>query len=178
MKKQLLFVLLVTSLPVIAQKKTPGYLSIRGGVAFMEENTNAMGNISFGVSPNKTIGVGAGIGFVAIDNTYIPLTIDISYFGKPNKISPIIMGSAGYGVYKKANPYFTTKGGFTGSLNAGIALPTKYSKFFVMGGYSIYSFTGGTNLQSAGINYKTEENIKVFAVSIGAKIWNPTTATS
>lgn len=130
-----------------------------------------IGHISFGLSPNKAVGVGVGIGFVHVDKLYVPLTVDISFFGEPKKISPIIVGSAGYGLYSNSNPYFTTKGGFTDSLNAGIALPAKKStKFFLMGGYSIYSFTGGQNVAMSGISYKAKENIKVATVTLGVKI--------
>lgn len=170
MKKQLLFVLLVISLPAIAQK-TPGYFSMRGGAAFLEDNPKGIGHISFGLSPNKSVGIGAGIGFVHLDKLYVPLTVDISFFGKPDKISPIVIGSAGYGLYNNKNQYFTTKGGFTGSLNAGVALPARKStKFFLMGGYSIYSFTGDRNIQTSGYSYNAKDNIKVFTATLGVKI--------
>lgn len=169
--KYLMIALCLISTSLIAQKREPRYFSIRGGAAFTEDNPKAMGNISFGFSPNKTTGIGIGAGFVALDKTYIPLTVDLSYFGKPGKVSPIIIGSAGYGVYKNVTPYFTVKGGFTGSLNAGIALPAKKAnKFFLTGGYAIYSFTGGTNLQSSGTNYYHKNNEKIFTINLGVKI--------
>jgi hypothetical protein len=168
--KQLLFCIgLFITASSFAQKQ-PGYVSIRGGAAFVNDAPKVTGAISFGVSPNRTVGIGAGIGVVDLEKTYVPLTVDISYFGKPNKVSPIVVGSAGYGIYKNDSPYFTEKGGFTGSLNVGIALPTKISKFFLTGGYSIYGFTGGRNIQTSGYTYKAKDNIKVFSLTIGVKV--------
>lgn len=122
----LTYAILLTSVNLFAQK-TPGYFSIRGGAAFLNDAPKGIGHISFGLSPHKAIGIGLGVGFVHIDKLYAPFTVDISFFGEPKKISPIIIGSAGYGLYNNKNQYFTTKGGFTGSLNAGIALPAKKS---------------------------------------------------
>lgn len=100
MKKQLLFAMLIISIPAFAQKDKGGYFSVRGGAAFKSDITKGIAYMSIGVSPNHTFGVGAGIGFIDFDKPYIPLTIDISFFGKPGKISPVVIGSAGYGVYK------------------------------------------------------------------------------
>lgn len=166
----LTYAILLTSVNLFAQK-TPGYFSMRGGAAFLEDAPKGIGHISFGLSPKRTVGMGVGIGFVHIDKLYVPLTVDISFFGTPKKVSPIIIGSAGYGLYNNKNAYFTTKGGFTGSLNAGIALPAKKStKFFLLGGYSIYSFTGGQNIVTSGYTYKAKDNIKVFTLTLGVKV--------
>ena len=172
MKKVTLFTLLVFAASfTFAQKLQPGYLAISGGAAFFEEAPKGMGQISFGVSPSRTFGIGAGIGFVDIDKAYIPLTVDISYFGKPGKISPVVIGSAGHGIYKNTTPYFTIKGGFTGSLNVGVALPTKkYTKLLLTGGYSFYSFSGGQNVQATGYNYKFDSKMEAFTVRLGVKI--------
>lgn len=172
MKKITFFSLLLSvTIGISAQTKQPGYLSISGGAAFLNSAPKVMGHISAGVSPSRVFGIGAGIGVVDIDNTYIPLTIDVSFFGKPGKITPVVIGSAGYGVYKKINPYFTTKGGFTGSLRAGIALPGKnYAKLLLTGGYSIYGFTGGKNIQTSGYTYKYISKMEVFIVTLGVKI--------
>lgn len=170
MMKQLLFSLCLLITASTFAQKTPGYLSISGGVAIVDDKPKALGRISFGVSPKRTIGIGAGIGVVALESTYLPLTIDLSYFGKPDKLSPIVTGSAGYGVYKHTNQYFTIKGSFTGSINAGIAIPSKTSKLFLMCGYSIYSFTGGQNIQTSGYTYKAKDNIKVFTLTLGVKV--------
>jgi hypothetical protein len=168
--KNLLYIFLFISFPCLAQK-TPGYFSIRGGAAFLEDAPKGIGHISFGLSPNRTIGIGAGIGFVHIDKLYVPSTVDISYFGKPGKVSPIIIGSAGYGLYNEKNAYFTTKGGFTGSLNAGIAIPAKKAnKFYLTGGYALYGFSGGSNIQTSGTSYKVKDNLKVWIITIGVKI--------
>lgn len=177
MKQLLLSLALLTTASAFAQKKQPAYFSLRGGAAFVESSPKAIGHISFGASPNRAVGIGVGIGFIHIDKPYVPLTIDISFFGKPGKISPMIVGSAGYGLYNNSNPYFTTKGGFTGSLNAGIALPArKATKFFIMGGYSIYSFTGGSNIQTTGVSYKAKGDLKVFTATLGVKVCAATTA--
>lgn len=170
MKISLLSIALLITASAFAQK-TPGYFSMRGGAAFLEDAPKGIGHISFGLSPKKTVGIGVGIGFVHVDKLYVPLTVDISFFGTPKKVSPIIIGSAGYGLYNNKNLYFTTKGGFTGSLNAGIAFPAKKSsKFFLMGGYSIYSFTGGQNIVTSGYTYKAKDNIKVATITLGVKI--------
>lgn len=169
--KQLSFLLLLFITASTFAQKTPGYFSMRGGAAFLEDAPKGIGHISFGLAPHKAIGVGVGVGFVHIDKIYIPLTVDISFFGEPKKVSPIVVGSAGYGFYNNANSYTGTKGGFTGSLNAGIALPAgKSTKFFLMAGYSIYSFTGGRNIVTSGYTYKAKENIKVATVTLGVKI--------
>jgi hypothetical protein len=170
-KVTIISLLLFAAITISAQTKQPGYANISGGIAFIDNAPKALGHVSAGVSPNHTFGVGAGIGFVAIDNTYIPLTIDISFFGKPGKITPVIIGSAGYGIYKKVNPYFITKGGFTGSLKAGISLPAKTNtKLLLTGGYAIYSFTGGQNIQTSGYNYKAQNRMEVFILTLGVKI--------
>jgi hypothetical protein len=170
MKRLLLSLALLITASTFAQK-APGYFSIRGGAAFVEDAPKAIGHISVGASPDPAVGLGIGIGFIHVNKLYVPLTIDISYFGKRGKISPIITGSAGYGIYNEKNTYFTTKGGFTGSLNAGIALPARNSsKFFVMGGYSIYSFTGGSNIQTTGTSFKVKDNVKAFTITLGVKV--------
>lgn len=171
MKRLLLALFVFTCLALNAQKKQPGYFGIRAGAAFVDNAPTAIGHISFGGSPNSAVGIGAGIGFAHIEKLYVPLTIDLSFFGKPGKISPVIIGSTGYGLYNNKNAYITTKGGFTGSLNAGIALPARKStKFLLTGGYSIYSFTGGSNTQTTGVSYKAKSDIKVFTVTIGVKV--------
>jgi hypothetical protein len=164
----ILFIFIFTS--CFAQK-TPGYFSIRGGAAFLDENPKGIAHLSFGISPNRTIGIGVGVGFVHIENVYLPLTVDVSYFGKPGRISPIITGSAGYGLYDYKGPHYTAKGGFTGSLNAGIAIPAKRAnKFFLSGGYSIYSYSVGKVFQTPGYNFKPKNDEKVFTATLGVKI--------
>jgi hypothetical protein len=169
MKKMFIFLLQLITVASFAQK-TPGYLSIRGGTAFVNGMPRVIANISFGLSPKRTVGVGAGVGVVDLEKTYIPLTVDISYFGKPGKISPIVIGSVGYGVYKEVEYSIITKGGFTGSINAGIAIPSKISKLIITGGYSIYSFTGGQNIQTSSYSYKAKSKSEVFTATIGVKI--------
>lgn len=171
MKKQLLFVLLVISLPVIAQKKThKGYFSLRGGLAVKDDTNKGIANLSVGLSPTDGVGIGAGIGFIDFDAPYLPLTADISFFGKRGKVSPVVIGSAGYGVYNYGNSYATVRGGFTGSINAGIAFPVKKNKVFFTGGYAVYSFTGTTNRATTGGSIKAKDDIKMLTVTAGIKI--------
>lgn len=169
MKQKLLFIGLLSCLTAAAQKG--GYFSLRGGMAFKDELSKGIAHMSIGVSPNHVFGVGAGIGYIDFDKPYIPLTVDISFFGKPGKISPVIIGSAGYGVYEYTSPYSTVKGGFTGSLNVGVSLPVKkYTKVFATAGYSIYGFSGGKNIAITGDDIRAENSIKMFTVSAGIKI--------
>jgi hypothetical protein len=164
--------LLFISIANIAQSKNKGgYFSLRGGVAFDQGATKGIGHLSIGVSPNHIFGVGAGVGIAKFDKLYIPLTADISFFGKPGNISLVVIGSAGYGVYKYVTPFFTVKGGFTGSFNAGVAFPVKgYTKLFLTAGYAIYSFSGGQNIQTSGVSYKSESSAKMFTITAGFKI--------
>lgn len=172
MKKLLFPIFALSTLLCSAQQKDKGgYFSLRGGIAVKDEQTKGIAHMSIGVSPNHIFGVGAGIGYIDFDKPYIPLTVDISFFGKPGKVTPTIIGSAGYGVYRFSTPYTEVKGGFTGSLNAGMALPLKkYTKLFLTAGYAIYSFNGGKNIQSSGTSYYRESNVKMFTVSAGFKI--------
>lgn len=171
MKKQLLFVLLAFSLPCIAQKKEHhGYFNIRGGIALKDDLNKGIANISLGLSPSDGIGIGAGIGYINFDAPYLPLTADISFFGKRGKVSPVIIGSAGYGVYNKSNNYITVRGGFTGSINAGISFPVKKNKVFFIGGYSVYNFKGSKNLATSGVSYWANGDIKMFTIMAGVKI--------
>lgn len=169
MKQKLLIIALLFSLSATAQKG--GYFSLRGGAAFKDDLRKGIAHMSLGYSHNHIFGIGAGIGYIDFDKPYIPMTVDISFFGKPGKISPVVIGSAGYGIYEKTNPYFTTKGGFTGSLNVGGALPVKgYRKLFLTVGYALYYFNGGENVQTTGSTYKAESNIKMFTLTAGFKI--------
>lgn len=136
-----LFVLLFLPVFSLAQDKG-GYASIRAGVSIYKGQQVAMGRVSVGVSKNNTFGIGGGFGFIKFDKVYIPLTVDMSFFGKPGKVSPVIIGQAGYGIYNYTSSYVTQRGGFTGGFNAGIAFPGGGTrKIFVTGGLGIYSFT-------------------------------------
>lgn len=171
MKKHLLFVLLVTSLSAYAQKKEHhGYFSIRGGIALKDDMNKGIANLSLGLSPSDGVGIGAGIGYINFDAPYLPLTVDISFFGKRGKVSPLIIGSAGYGVYNKSNSYVTVRGGFTGSINAGISFPVKKNKVFFTGGYSVYNFQGSKNLATSGVSYWANGDIKMITIAAGVKI--------
>jgi hypothetical protein len=168
MKKMLILILFLFTLFAHAQKKQNGYFSLRGGAAFKDDITKGIGHLSVGVSTNDAFGLGFGIGYIHFDKPYIPVTADISFFGKPGKISPVIIGSAGVGIF---NGYAKIRGGFTGSLNAGISFPgSKKSKFFVTGGMAIYSFTGGENIATATTNITAESNIKMITVTGGFKL--------
>lgn len=172
MKKVTLLALLVffTAL-AFAQKDLGGYFSLRGGMAFKDDLKKGIAHMSMGVSPNRIVGIGAGIGYIDFDKPYIPLTVDISFFGQPGKVSPVVIGSVGYGVYSYNTLYSEVKGGFTGSLNVGLSMPVKkFSKFFVTGGYAIYSFTGGSNVAVNGNDIRSQSNIKMFTITAGFKI--------
>jgi hypothetical protein len=171
MKRLLLAIIAFSFLSASAQKNQGGYFSLRGGAAFDDGSTKGIGHLSIGVSPNHIFGVGAGVGIAKFDKLYVPLTADISFFGKPDKITPVVIGSAGYGVYKYVTPFFTVKGGFTGSLNIGAAFPVKgYTRLFLTAGYSIYSFSGGQNVQTSSVSYKSESSVKMFTVTAGFKL--------
>jgi hypothetical protein len=172
MKKLLLSLLALSALSCLAQSKDNGtYFTLRGGMAFKDGGTKGIGHLSIGVSPTHALGIGVGVGIIKFDKLYIPLTADISFFGKSGKITPVVIGSAGYGIYKYTTPFFTVKGGFTGSLNAGAAFPVKkHSKVFLTAGYAIYSFSGGKNIQTSGVSYSAESNIKMFTITAGFKI--------
>lgn len=172
MKKLLTLAFFFTTVFANAQTKDKGgYFSLRGGMALKDDYKKGIAHMSIGVSPNHIFGVGAGVGYIDFDKPYIPLTVDISFFGKPGKITPTIIGSAGYGVYRYASAYVNVKGGFTGSLNAGVAFPLKkYTKLFITAGYAIYGFNDGKNIQTSGASYYQESNVKMFTVSAGFKI--------
>lgn len=172
MKKFTLFALLVFFITVAsAQKDLGGYFSLRGGMAFKDDLKKGIAHMSMGISPNHIIGIGGGIGYINFDKPYIPLTIDISFFGKPGKVTPVVIGSAGYGIYSYNTPYSEVKGGFTGSLNVGLSMPVKkYSKFFVTGGYATYGFKGGSNVAINGNDIRSQSNIKMFMITAGFKI--------
>lgn len=123
-------------LPSIAAAQGNGYASIYGGVSH-HENTKGIFNLSVGLLSGDAVGVGAGVGYVQYDKPYIPLTADISFFGKSGKISPLIIGKAGYGVYNS----MSTRGGFTASGYLGISIPVGKTKALLMAGYSTYTFT-------------------------------------
>jgi hypothetical protein len=170
MKQFILPVLLLICISASAQKTPGGYFSLRGGAAFKEE-TKGIAHMSVGFSPTRVFGIGAGVGFIQFDKPYIPLTVDMSFFGNPYKISPVIIGSAGYGIYEYNTGYNKVTGGFTGSLNLGVSFPVKkYTKMFLTGGYSIYIFSGGQNIMTGNDNIKAESSIKMFTVTAGFKI--------
>lgn len=171
MKQLLTIAFICIATLVSAQKDLGGYFSLRGGMAFKDDLKKGIAHMSMGISPNRIVGIGAGIGYVDFDKPYIPLTIDISFFGKPGKVTPVVIGSAGYGVYEYNNSYATVKGGFTGSLNIGLSMSIKkYSKFFVTGGYAIYGFKGGSNVAINGNDIRSESTIKMFTITAGFKI--------
>lgn len=170
MKQFITLLFLLLSLTTFAQKNKGGYFSFRGGAAFKDDITKGIAHISVGYSDNHIFGIGAGIGFIEFEKPYIPLTVDLSFFGKPDKIAPVIIGSAGYGIYNYSRYGTSVRGGFTGSLNAGVSFPVKKTtKVFLTGGYSIYSFKGGANIATANENIRLGENIKMITVTGGFK---------
>jgi hypothetical protein len=169
MKLYLLPIVLLISVFASAQKKSNGYISLQGGAAFKEQ-TKGIAHLSVGVSNNSAFGLGLGVGYINFEKPYIPFTADISFFGKPGKISPVVLGSAGYGIHNYSKYGNVTRGGFTGSIKVGIALPTGgASKFFLTGGYSIYSFTGKRDIGMNGDGFRADGNIKMLTVTGGFK---------
>lgn len=168
MKHYLLLLLLFPAF-AFAQSKG-GYFSLRGGAAFKDDITKGIGHISVGYSDNHIFGIGGGIGYINFEKPYIPLTVDLSFFGKPDKIAPVIIGSAGYGIYNYSRYGTSVRGNFTGSLNAGVSFPVKkYTKVFLTGGYAIYSFKGGANIITTSENIRLGESVKMFTVTGGFK---------
>jgi hypothetical protein len=152
-------------------KKQGGYFSLRGGPSFKDNAVKGIASISVGFSDNNTFGIGGGIGYINFEKPYIPLTVDISFFGKPGKVSPVIIGQAGYGVYNYTTTYTVGRGGFTGSLSVGVGLPMKgKNKIIVTGGYYTYGFTTTTNVYTGSNSKKTSSKENRFAATIGFKI--------
>lgn len=142
---------------------------MRGGLG-IDEQTKGLGHLSVGYSNNNIFGIGAGIGYISFEKPYIPLTVDLSFFGKSDKVSPVIIGSAGYGVYQYNTAYTKVRGGFTGSINAGVSFPLpKSKKAFVTGGYAIYSFTGDKNIAIVGEDASASNSAKMLVFTAGFK---------
>lgn len=172
MKKiALLTITLLYAIIINAQSKNQnGYIILRGGLSFKDGSAKGIASISVGMAKNKTVGIGAGIGYISFDKPYIPLTVDISYFGKPGKVSPVIIGQAGYGVYNYSSAYVVGRGGFTGSINAGVGLPIKSkSKFILTAGYYTYGFSTTTNVYAGNNAKKINSTENRIAVTFGFK---------
>lgn len=151
-------------------KKQGGYMSLRGGPSFKDGTTKAIASVSVGFSDNNTFGIGGGFGYINYDRPYIPLTADISFFGIPGKISPVIIAQAGYGVYNYTTNYTVGRGGFTGSLNAGVGFPLKgKNKIIITAGYYTYGFTTTTKINN-GATQKVASKDNRLAVTFGFKI--------
>lgn len=169
MKKLLLPLFTLSVLLCAAQKKQQhGYLVFRGGPSFKDKTTKAIAVVSVGVSNNNVFGIGASIGYINYEKPYLPLTLDLSFFGTPGKISPVIIGQAGYGVYNYSTAYAVGRGGFTGSINAGIGFPVKNkSKFILTAGYHSYGFSTTTRINGTK-KVNTRDNR--LAITFGIKI--------
>lgn len=156
-------------MPLYAQKKQQnGYVSLRGGPSFHDNGAKGIASISVGLLSNYTFGIGGGFGFINFEKPYIPLTFDISFFGKPGKVSPVIIGQAGYGVYNYTTNAAVSRGGFAGSINGGIGLPMKSkNKIIVTAGYYTYGFTTTT---TGSNSKKLTDSENRFALTIGVKI--------
>lgn len=151
-------------------KKQGGYMSLRGGPSFKDGTTKAIASVSVGVSNNNIFGIGGGIGYIDFEKPYIPLTADISFFGKQGKVSPVIIGQAGYGVYNYTTAYTVGRGGFTGSINAGVGFPVKgKNKIIVTAGYYTYGFITTTKINN-GASQKVASKENRLAVTFGFKI--------
>src|SRR5690606_2147575 len=99
MKHLLLFTLL---LPIISSAQDKGYASLYGGLS-IKEQTKGVFNLSAGLLLDGVVGFGAGVGLINYDRPYIPITADISFFGRRGKISPLAIIKAGYGQYQGVN---------------------------------------------------------------------------
>lgn len=173
MKRMILATLmsLLISLSFAQSKKQGGYFSLRGGPSFKDNTVKGIASISVGFSDNYTFGIGGGFGYINFEKPYIPLTVDISFFGKPGKVSPVVIGQAGYGVYNYTTRYIVGRGGFTGSLSAGIGFPIRgKNKIIITAGYYTYGFTTTTSIYNGSNTQKTSTKENRLAVTIGFKI--------
>lgn len=172
MKNLLLPIFVLTASLCSAQsKKQGGYFSLRAGPSFNDNTVKAIASVSVGFSDNNTFGIGGGFGYINFEKPYIPLTVDISFFGIPGKVSPVIIAQAGYGVYNYATAYTVGRGGFTGSLNAGVGFPVKgKNKIIVTAGYYTYGFTTTTSVYTGSNQKKTSTRENRLAATIGFKI--------
>lgn len=151
-------------------KKDGGYVCLRGGASIKDNATKGIAAISVGLLSNGAVGIGGGFGYINYERPYIPLTVDISFFGKPGKVSPVVIGQAGYGVYNYSSTYVVSRGGFAGSLSAGVGLPVKgKNKFLITVGYYSYGFTTTSKVQN-GATQKTSSKDNRLAATFGIKI--------
>lgn len=172
MKKQILLIAFAhfTIIAFAQSKKQGGYMSLRGGPSFKDGAAKAIASVSVGFSSNNTFGIGGGFGYINYERPYIPLTVDISFFGIPGKISPVIIGQAGYGIYNYTIGYTVGRGGFTGSLNAGVGFPLKgKNKIILTAGYYTYGFITTTKINN-GASQKVTSKENRLAVTFGFKI--------
>jgi hypothetical protein len=168
-KSFITLLLLAFSISAIAQKKQYGYLSIRGGPSFKDGAIKGIASVSVGVSNNNIFGIGMSLGYINYNKPYIPLMADISFFGKPGKVTPVIIGQAGYGIYNNTTALSVGRGGFVGAINAGIAFPVKgKNKIIFTAGYYSYNFITYTTIYSTSKKVSTRENR--IAATIGFKI--------
>jgi len=162
-----IFLLLLLPCVSLAQEKG-GYATVRGGVSLYRGSNYFTGRVSVGVLKNNTFGIGGGFGLIKFDRPYIPLTIDFTFFGAPDKVTPIIIGQAGYGIYNDNLAYTTQRGGFTGGFSGGISFPAgKKNKIYVTGGISVYSFT--THTQVGGSTKKARTSVSHLEITGGLK---------
>ena len=165
-----LFFLILSFCANAQSKKQGGYVSLRGGISFKDNTVKGIASISVGLLNNGTFGIGGGFGYINFEKPYIPLTVDISFFGKPGKVSPVVIGQAGYGVYNYSTAYVVGRGGFTGSINGGIGLPIKHkNKFIFTVGYYTYGLTTTTNAYSGNNAKSVSSKESRFAATFGLK---------
>lgn len=131
-------------------KRQPGYLFLKGRF-YQKDDVRGVANISIGALKNKEFGIGFGIGYIGLERPYLPITFDLTYFGKSGKVTPIIQAQAGYGIYDYENAYAQISGGFTGAINAGISLPAKKSKFILLIGAQNLHFPSSASISFKGL---------------------------
>jgi hypothetical protein len=150
-------------------QKQPCYLFLKGGF-YQKDDVRGIANVSIGALKNKEFGIGFGVGYIGLQHPYIPITFDLTYFGKPGKITPVIQAQAGYGIYDYENTYALVNGGFTGAITAGISLPAKKSKFLLMVGAQNLHFTSEVYGTGNNPSKRIGSDETALLITLGIKI--------
>ena len=134
---------LLLLLPFVgAGQQNKGYLQVYGGLSRSNEaTTKGVAGVSGGPRLGDAFGLGVGIGFIQFTKPYIPLTVDLSFIPTQKKLNPMAGVKAGYGIFKYDPEIGTTvRGGFVGTVFAGITLPGKTVRPNIMLGGTRYIF--------------------------------------
>jgi hypothetical protein len=152
-----------------APKKQLGYAFLKAGF-LQKDDARVAANVSLGALKNKEFGIGFGIGYIGFERPYIPVTFDLTYFGKSGKVTPVIQAQAGYGIYDYENAYAQISGGFTGTISVGIALPAKKSKFILLVGAQNLHFATTIKGNSNATTKKIGSDETALLITFGIKI--------